>query len=60
MGIVSNYKSLLNTRKRRDVLIAMTGGQLLVQLSSMPVTLALPSMARHFGASIEVSGVSRA
>ena len=52
MGILSNYKAVVSTRERREVLIAMTGGQLLVQLSSMPVTLALPSIARHFEASI--------
>ena len=52
MRILDNYKSVLNTPQRREVLIAMTGGQLLVQLSSMPVTLALPSIARHFEASI--------
>ena len=52
MRILNNYKSVLNTPQRREVLIAMTGGQLLVQLSSMPVTLALPSIARHFEASI--------
>lgn len=48
MGILGNYKAVVNTKGRRDVLLAMTGGQLLVQLSSMPVTLALPSIARHF------------
>ncbi len=32
---------------------AITGGQLLVQLSSLPVTLALPSMARSFGTDLE-------
>ena len=52
MGILSNYKEVLNTPQRREILIAMTGGQLLVQLSSMPVTLSLPSIARHFDASI--------
>ena len=52
MGILSNYKEVLNTPQRREILVAMTGGQLLVQLSSMPVTLSLPSIARHFDASI--------
>jgi len=52
MGILQNYKAVVNTKSRRNVLIAMTGGQLLVQLSSMPVTLALPSIARHFDTSI--------
>jgi MFS family permease len=53
VGILSSYKAIVGTRERKEVLAAMTGGQLLVQLSSMPVTLALPSMARHFDASIE-------
>ena len=58
MGILSNYKEVLNTPHRREILIAMTGGQLLVQLSSMPVTLSLPSIARHFDASIDDAAVS--
>jgi len=43
----------MNTPERRQVLTAITGGQLLVQLSSLPVTLALPSMARDFGTDLE-------
>ena len=45
----------MNTPARRQVLAAITGGQLLVQLSSLPVTLALPSMARSFGAGLEAA-----
>ena len=52
-GIIDNYKKVVNTPLRRQVLAAMTGGQLLVQLSSLPVTLALPSMARSFGTDLE-------
>ncbi len=52
-GFIANYKSVVNTVERRQVLLAMTGGQLLVQLSSLPVTLALPSIARDFGYSID-------
>ena len=48
-GFFSNYREVVNSVERRQVLIAMTGGQLLVQLSSLPVTLALPSIARDFG-----------
>ena len=48
-GIIANYKEVVSTPARRQVLTAITGGQLLVQLSSLPVTLALPSMARSFG-----------
>ena len=53
MGILSNYKEVVSSRDRREVLLAMTSGQLLVQLSSMPVTLALPSVARHFDVSLQ-------
>ncbi len=52
-GLIANYKDLLDTAARRQVLTAITGGQLLVQLSSLPVTLALPSMARSFGTGLE-------
>ena len=52
-GFIDNYKAVVNTAERRQVLIAMTGGQLLVQLSSLPVTLALPSIARDFGYSVD-------
>ena len=51
--IIANYKEIANTPERRQVLTAITGGQLLVQLSSLPVTLALPSMARSFGTGLE-------
>ncbi|HIN35972.1 MAG TPA: MFS transporter [Dehalococcoidia bacterium] len=54
-GIIANYKEVVNTPERRQVLIAITGGQLLVQLSSLPVTLALPSMARSFGTDLETA-----
>ena len=53
MGILSNYKEVVSSRDRREVLLAMTSGQLLVQLSSMPVTLALPSVARHFDVGLQ-------
>ena len=52
-GIIANYKEVLDTPARRQVLTAITGGQLLVQLSSLPVTLALPSMARSFGTDLQ-------
>lgn len=52
-GIIANYKEVVNTPQRRQVLTAITGGQLLVQLSSLPVTLALPSIARSFGTDLE-------
>ena len=57
-GIIANYKEVVNTPERRQVLTAITGGQLLVQLSSLPVTLALPSMARSFGTDLETAGTN--
>ncbi len=51
-GIIANYKEVVNSPERRQVLTAMTGGQLLVQLSTLPVTLALPSIAEDFGYSV--------
>ena len=52
-GFIANYKAVVHSKERREVLMAMTGGQLLVQLSSLPVTLALPSIARDFGYSVD-------
>ena len=51
-SLISNYRVVVRSVERRQVLTAMTGGQLLVQLSSLPVTLALPSIARDFGYSV--------
>ena len=48
-GMIANYRAILDTPERRQVLIAMAAGQLLVQLSSLPVTLAVPSISRSFG-----------
>ena len=55
LGVIANYKEVVNTPERRQVLTSITGGQLLVQLSSLPVTLALPSMARSFGTDLETA-----
>ena len=45
-------RPLLSTRERRDVLIALSAAYMLVQLSSLPVALSIPTLAEHFGASI--------
>ena len=45
-------RPLLSTRERRDVLIALSSAYMLVQLSSLPVALSIPTLAEHFGASI--------
>ncbi len=45
-------RPLLSTRERRDVLIALSSAYMLVQLSSLPVALSIPTLADHFDASI--------
>ena len=57
IGIIANYKEIVNTPERRQVLTSITDGQLLVQLSSLPVTLAMPSMARVTGR-LETAGTN--
>ena len=44
---------LLATRQRREVLLALTAGYMLIQLSSLPVALAVPSLADYFDAGID-------
>ena len=39
---------LVTTPERRAVLIALSSAYMLVQLSSLPVALSLPTLARHF------------
>ena len=41
------------TRQRREVLTALTAAYMLVQLSSLPVALSLPSIAEYFGTEID-------
>ena len=57
IGIIANYKEIFNTPERRQVLTSITAGQLLVQLSSLPVTLAMLSMARVTG-TVETAGTN--
>ena len=44
---------LVATRQRREVLTALTAAYMLVQLSSLPVALSLPSIAEYFGTEID-------
>ena len=52
MGFLGFIKPLLASKKRREVIIALTGAQMLVQLSSLPVALSLPTLADYFETSI--------
>ena len=40
------------TRQRREVLLALTAAYMLVQLSSLPVALSLPTLAKYFDTTI--------
>jgi MFS family permease len=52
LGMLGFIRPLLESKKRREVIIALTGAQMLVQLSSLPVALSLPTLAEYFDTSI--------
>lgn len=52
LGILKVFQPLLESKKRREVIIALTGAQMLVQLASLPVALSLPTMAEYFETTI--------
>ena len=53
MNVLGAFRELGTNSQRRATLIALASTQLLVQLSSMPIALTIPSVARYFD--IEVS-----
>ncbi len=53
MAMLGAIKPLLTSRRQREVLVAVTAAYMLVQLSSMPVALSLPTLATEFGAGID-------
>ena len=53
MGLVDALRPLFSTRERQAVLLALTAAYMLVQLSSLPVALALPSLAEYFDTGID-------
>ena len=53
MSLLSAIGPLVATRRRREVLVALTGASMLVQLSSLPVALSIPTLSKYFGTSIE-------
>jgi MFS family permease len=52
LNVITHFRELSTTRQRRDSLIALASTQLLVQLSSMPIAMTIPSVARHFDVAI--------
>ena len=53
LNIISTFRELGTSTVRRETLIGLASTQLLVQLSSMPIAMTIPSVARHF--EVEVS-----
>ncbi len=53
MNVLSTFRELGTNRQRRETMIALASTQMLVQLSSLPVAMTIPSLARHFD--VEVS-----
>ena len=53
MGLRGALGPLLSTPQRRAVLIALSSAYMLVQLSSLPVALSLPTLAKHFDRGID-------
>ena len=43
---------IIDTPERRRVLIGVTSAQILIQISSLPIALSVPSIARHYGSSL--------
>lgn len=48
LNVIGAFKELGSTRERRKVLLSLSVGQLLLQLSQLPIAIAIPSVARHF------------
>ena len=55
MGLLSNYREVLDTPARRQIMLALCSTFLLVQVASFPVALALPSIAEDFLIDVETA-----
>lgn len=53
MILLAVIKPLFSSKERREVLLAVTAAYTLVQLSSLPLALALPSLSDYFDTSID-------
>jgi MFS family permease len=48
VNVLSTFRELGTDRQRRETMIALASTQMLVQLSSMPIAMTIPSVARYF------------
>ena len=53
MSVLSVFRPLLATRERREVLLALSAAYMMVQLSSLPVALSLPTLAEDFQTTVD-------
>ena len=53
LNIVSAFRELAGSKERVDTLLALATSQLLVQLTFLPVTLTIPSVADYFNADVD-------
>ena len=53
MSILGAVTPLLSTPRQRNVLMALTGASLLVQLSSLPVALSIPTLSEYFDTGVD-------
>ena len=53
MGVFSAITPLLSTARRKETLLALTAAYMLVQLSSLPVAISLPTLADSFNTGID-------
>ena len=53
MSILSALGPLVHSRSRKETLLALTAAYMLVQLSSLPVAIALPTIADAFGTGVD-------
>lgn len=53
MSVLGVFSPLLATRERREVLLALSAAYMVVQLSSLPVALSLPTLAEDFQTTVD-------
>ena len=53
LNIVAAFRELASSRQRIDTLLALAASQLLVQLTFLPVTLTIPSVADYFNSDVD-------
>ncbi|MFB3097651.1 MAG: MFS transporter [Dehalococcoidia bacterium] len=53
VNFFAGFRELASSRQRRETLLALGFGNLLVQITFLPVTLTIPSVASYFGADVD-------